>query len=259
MKKNYFILFAILAIVLFQTCKPKQNLAGKNEKQTNNKQLANNDTVPISYVKNGNNQDTVKQEITQQKSVKDSVITEKIPVMNPKLYDPAYTIIDDSEDTEPEYNKLKTAPTAERKEILNFCPFLEKMYPGAKWYHDKYDGHELYVNRYVATYRGTEFLDTYINSFAYYFYDVGEISHKDLIKTAIYWILQPEYPNIIIDETKLIDEKKFDQFSTNKYYLTTGKINNDVLEVHTIINKDMICNFIARKNQKLIKRLISFI
>ena len=257
MKKLTTLLLAILVIVLFQTCKPKQNLAGENEKQTSNKQVIGNDTIPVNYVEKKNGTDTTKLDIVKEKSAKDTVPSVKIPVINPKIHPETVMVIDDG--PEPVYDKFKTTPKIERTEISNFNPFLEKMYPGAKWYHDTYDDYEYYVNRYIATYKGAEFACTYVNSFVYYFYDVGEISHEDLIKTLIYWCLQPEYPDINITETKLYDEKKFDDFSTNKYYLTTGKIDNESLEVKIIINRDMICSIVARKNQKLIKQLISFI
>ncbi len=260
MKKNYFILFTILAIVLFQTCKPKQNLTGKNEKQTNSKLLVSNDTIPANYVKNENNQDTIKQEITQRKSIKDTAILESIPgipVMNPKIH--PITILDTNEEPDQVYDKLKTKPELTTIELSDFNPFLEKMYPGTKWRQEQHESHELYINRYIAVYKGAEFVCTYLNSFVYYFYDIGEISHDNLIKTAIYWCLQPEYPNIIINEIKLYEQRDEDQFNHFDYYHILGHVGNDKLEVYIIIRNHQIATFKAYKNKSLIKLLGSFI
>jgi hypothetical protein len=244
-----------MATALFQTCKPKKELTGKEEKHENNKQLVSNDTLPIKDVGNKSKSDTTNQDIVQKKSTNDTITKGKIPLMNPKLYDPAYTIIDTTDYPEPEYAKFQTAPKIDRKEISNFNSFLENMYTGAKWYHDKHESIEYYVNRYRATYKGTEFSFQAINSFVYYFYDIGEITHEDIIKTAVYWIILPKYPNVVVNEIKLVGERDFNKTPSVKVkikdYVTTCKINNETLEVYTVFEEYKLYSFKARLHNRL--------
>jgi hypothetical protein len=254
-KLNYILLFAFLAIAFFQTCKSRENLTGKNEKQTNNKQLVSSDTIPAYYARNGNNQDTIEKVTIQMKSLIDTINTEKISTINPKIHPDVLPF--DSKDTVKV--KENEVPNYKITKLSNFNPFLETMYPGVEWKRYDNDNPNNRYHVYAAFYKGTQFLHEYVNSFVYYFFDIGEISHEDLIKTVTYWILQPLYPEIEITSTKLYDQKDEDKFNHFDYYLSTGVINGEKLEVYTIIRNDQVYKFRALKNKVEIRGLGFFI
>ncbi len=250
------LLLAFTAAIAFQACKTKEKTVEKNI----NKTISISDTIQNSDIKtvivkkniiDTNNIVNIKSNITTGNVKNDTINPEKIPVMNPKIH--PYVMVDSYEFSE---NEDVSTPRYKTTELSNFNPFLESMYPGTKWVHLKNEN----LNCYQALYKGADFSETYVNSFVYYFYDIGGISHSDLIKTAILWILLPRYSNIEVSKTKLYKQEKEKGYETfYKYYYTTGTINGEKLEVYTTIRNSQIYTFKALKSGIEIRQLISFI
>jgi hypothetical protein len=255
-------LIAFMVLIAFQACKTPEKTVGSDKQKTMNQTISKKDTIPnkdIKTVMTGKNAlDTIKGNTTKNGITKDTIATEKISISNPKIHPPLEEgIIDENREYIDDDNN--TTPRYKITEMSNFNPFLEKMYPGVKWKHYDNEYPEESYNVYAAFYKGTEFFYQYLNSFVYYFYDIGQISHADIIKTAIFWILQPMYSKIELSNTVLYDQKDEDRFNHFDYYYTTGTINGEKLEVYTIIRNNQIETFRALKNEVEIKGLGFFI
>jgi hypothetical protein len=254
--KFIYLLLSFIAAIAFEACKTSEKTTDK-EKQINIT-ISEKDTLSVNnktVITGKNDLDTINSLTAKNILVKDTIETEKIPLINPKIH--PYTLSDYSKDSNLE--EINLQPRYKIIELSNFNPFLEKMYSGVIWKHYDNEFPQERYNVYAAFYKGTEFFYEYVNSFVYYFYDIGEISHADLIKTATFWILQPLYPDVEVYKTELYDQKDMDEHTHYKYYYTTGRINGEKLEIYAIIWNDQIYKFRALKNKVEIKGLGSFI
>ena len=230
-KLNYLLLFAILAIALFQTCKPKENLAGKNEKQLNNKQLVSNDTVPTAKP----NPPVALENTERSGGIKTG--NEKKVAVNDTVVPMLVITEDESYDEDPPMETVMTSPMPE---------IVTELFPEYEW--------KLFVNndehnKYYKTQVGNRvYTRSSINDLVNSKYDPGEISDKQLIKLFVFLFLQPYYNKVEVNSTEYLREK---------YYLCNYKTiiyaDNQKIEFFSQIEANRLIKYIALKNNKLYK------
>jgi len=252
--QNYLLLSAFTIAIAFHACKTSEKSIDADNVKTTNKTISNKDTLPNNdktVIKGKNDLDTIKGITTKSGIVKDTIETENISLINPKIHPITASANVDMNMVEKNYPE----PHHKITKLSNFNPFLESMYLGAKW--ERFESENL--NCFLANYKGADFASGHVNSFVYYFYDMGQITHADLIKTVTFWMLIPEYPKIEIFTSELYDQKDLDEYTHYNYYYTIGEINGEKLEVYTIIWNDQIYKFRALKNKVEIKESGFFI
>ncbi len=242
-KLNYLLLFSILAIVLFQTCKPKENLTDNNSNKTTNNKIANNDTITKKVVNNT----IVIENKTNANKTKTS--NEKKAAENNGSNDtilPILTITETETETEIEYDPdppVETPMTAPMPQIVT------ELFPDYEW--------KLFVNnegcnKYYSTRVGNrKYGYDVLNDLIKSKYKEGELSDIKLIELFIFLLMHPYDNNMEIISTEKLKEIYRNHFN----YKSVVKAKDERIIFYSSVKEGKYRRCFAIKSNRIFKEL----
>lgn len=241
MKKRKILLSALAALMVFQTCKTKENIAGNGENQEKEQQVVSNNTAPEK-----NNTETIVVRTNEAQNKQDtSKNTKKAAEANT----PNDSIVPMLVITEDESDDDGSEPPKKYPIVSPMPSIVKELLPDVKW--------EFYIDdlgrtKYYKTNIGEQsFSSTSINGIVYSYYSAGEIPDKKLIELFISLFMHPYDPYM-----EVISTKKLEKLYNNNYnYKTIIIVNGEQIDFYSLVKRNRYIGCLAVKNGRLFKQI----